>query len=164
MSVFRKLAGKYAAMGIVVGDTAKAVAVAVEKELEAGFAQGKDAYGNQWEPLATGGSSHLRETGAYQASLDVFAVPGIGHSLIEMRTNNAANLHARRSEQRPPGSYLEKRSHKSGAAKRVPMQGAGAPWIHPARPLMPISGQPLPPKWSEIIGDSFSSELSKVAK
>ena len=159
----RKLAGKYAAMGVVVPDTAKAVAAKFKGELEAGFAKGQDAYGTPWVPLKSGGASHLRETGAYQGSLDVLAVPGVGQSLIDMRTNNAANLHARESKQYAPGSFLEKRSHKAGAAKRMPIAGSKS-WDHPARPLMPIEGQPLPPKWTDIIGETFSTEMAKAAK
>lgn len=144
MSVFRKLAAKYAALGVVVGETAKAAAQDIREELEQGFSQGRAADGQPWAPLASGGASHLRQTGAYQASLDVLAAPGVGRSLIEMRTNNAANLHARKSVQ-----YARK---------------SGKSWVHPARPLMPITGQPLPQKWREIIASSFADSMKEGAK
>lgn len=159
----RKLAGKYAAMGIVVSEVAKATAKQFKGELEAGFAKGQDAYGTPWAPLKAGGASHLRETGAYQASVDAFAVPGVGQSLIELSSGNAASLHAKESKQYAPGSFLEKRSHKAGAAKRMPIAGSKS-WDHPARPLMPIDGQELPPKWKEIIGENYAEQMKVAAK
>ncbi len=164
MSAFRKLAEKYAALGIVPSETAKASAEEIQKELVSGFASGHDAYGNAWPALATGTASHLRETGAYEASLKVTALVGVGESRIEMSTNNAANLHAKESIQRPPGSHLEKRKHRKGAAKRVAMSGTGKPWTHPARPLLPIEGQGLPPAWEKIIGDSAGDAMRKAMK
>lgn len=138
MSAFRKLAAKYASLGVVVGETAKAVATDVKAELESGFSQGKDAYGNAWPALATGNASHLYETGKYRGSLDVLAVPGVGQSLVEMTSGNAANLHAR--------------DVRNGRR------------FQPARPLMPISGQQLPTKWQEIIAKNYADSMRDATK
>lgn len=158
-----QLAEKYRRLQGVPSSTAQAAATAIKPLAASGFSGGHDAYGTPWAPLASGEPAHLRESGGYELSLQVNAEKGVGVSYIEISTNNAANLHAKESIQHPPGSHLEKRAHRGGAAKRSPMRGAGAPWTHPARPLLPIEGQELPKTWKEAIGQSFANEMKKAA-
>jgi len=159
VSAFRKLAAKYASLGVVVGDTAKATADDFKKELEQGFAQGKDANGNPWAPLANGGTSHLEETGKYRSSLNVVALTGVGQSIVEMNTGPAANLHARETTQ-----YPANRAQPGGRQRRFSRKLEGKPWTHPARPLMPIAGQDLPPKWKEIIAKNYGETMREALK
>lgn len=150
-------------MGIVVSEVAKLTAKQFEEQLKQGFSKGQDAYGNTWAPLKSGGASHLRETGAYENSVNSHAVPGVGQSLIELSSGNAANLHAKESIQHARGSQSERREHRVGRRGRAVKEGAKS-WVHPARPLMPIEGQDLPPKWKEIIGENYAAQLKAVAK
>jgi len=139
MSAFRKLAARYASLGVVVSDTAKAVAADLKTELEQGFAKGQDASGGAWPNLATGAASHLRKSGKYEASLQVVALTSIGQSIVEMTTGPAGNLHAKDS---------------FGRGRR----------FQPARPLMPIAGQDLPPKWKGIIEKNYADSMREALK
>lgn len=77
-SAFGELAARMADLASIPSRATRASSEAIRALIARQFAEGTDAYGNTWAPLADGQDSHLYRTGNLFRSIDVRPMAGAG--------------------------------------------------------------------------------------
>lgn len=132
----------------------------IKREIERSLDEGKDPYGTPFKRLATGGVSHLEESGAGRRSIRV--VPSVGAGLkitvgllrmIYHQFGGASHLRG------PGGSYRQRHKNKNFGRDKDRSGGRNHP---PRRSFLPFDK--MPRAWAEIIIGNIEKAAAKVLK